>query len=307
MEHDTPSVTGFENCTGCAVCLLSCPVWRATRDVLMTNCGRARALQTGAPAEELRASAEACLFCGACAAVCPSRVDTLSLTASLRAVLSAQTRASARPAPFQSFSCAGRTVLLPGPDLRGDVMLLEKLASLLGAAVPPDDGLSDLAADLDAGLPAGPERLRAAKKAVEGAAGFVAAEGFALRHLRKWFPGLPSKGLGEVLLGHCRVGLRPGDLYIVDARAFNSDRERLVKFYDTLRQETGCTLSTSLQRAAMPAGPVRGTRSSFDGEAQTRWVLGRCRARRVIAESASELELYRTVSEAPVLHLGELA
>ncbi len=307
MDQDITAVTGFGNCTGCAVCLLTCPVWRRTHDVLMTNCGRTRALQAGAAPEDLEASAEACLFCGACAAVCPSGVDTLSLTAALRAALPQKRMTAGRRRSPASFTYAGRTVLLPGPDLRADALLLEKLASLLDAAVPPCDELSDLAADLDAGLRADPERLRAVTAAAGEASGLVAAEGFALRHLRKWFPALPSKGLGEALLGRCRGGLRPGDLYVVDARAFNSDRGRLIRLYDALRQETGCALSTSLQRAAIPAGPARGTPRSADSETQARWVLGRFRPRRVVVESPSELGLYGSVAEVPVLHLGELA
>ncbi len=306
MDQDIPAVTGFGNCTGCAVCLLTCPVWRRTHDVLMTNCGRTRSLQAGAVPEDLEASAEACLFCGACAAVCPSGVDTLSLTAALRAALSSKRKAAERRRCETSFAYAGRTVLLPGPDLRADALLLEKLALLLGAAVPPGDELPDLAADLDAGLRAAPEELRAATAAADGASAFVAAEGFALRHLRKWFPALPSKGLGEALLGSCRGGLRHGDLYVVDARAFNSDRGRLVRFYDAMRQETGCTLSISLQRAAIPAGPARGTPSA-DSKAQARWVLDHFRPRRIVVEAPSELGLYRMVAGVPVLHLGELA
>jgi ferredoxin len=41
---------GYAACSGCSLCLLVCPVWRATRDIRLTPHGRAKALQHGASA-----------------------------------------------------------------------------------------------------------------------------------------------------------------------------------------------------------------------------------------------------------------
>jgi ferredoxin len=82
-----PRRPGFEDCTGCRVCVLPCPVWRQTHDVTLTVAGRAKALQRGYGAEEIRDSLEACVLCGACEAVCPVGIDTVGMTLDLRARL----------------------------------------------------------------------------------------------------------------------------------------------------------------------------------------------------------------------------
>ena len=304
---------GHENCTGCAVCVLSCPVWAQTHDLMMTNAGRAKALQAGAAPEDIRESLEACLLCGSCAPVCPSGVDTLTLTASLRARLGR--RSPAGSPPRSSFSASGSRLFLPGPALRAEGRLLARAAGALekaGFAVPPDDHLSDLGADLDAGLTPPPEVVAAALASAAGAAAFVAAEGFLLRYLRSWFPGVKAIGLGEALLSAgAAAALKPGDFYVVDARAFNSDQARLVKFYDSVRKSSGCAMSTTLQRAAMPAGPTRAQKSrlsgAFDSASQARWLLGKAGSpARVVAESAEDMEALRAAGAPSALHVSEL-
>lgn len=304
MKNDK-KITGHEDCTGCAVCLLSCPVWRQTHDLMMTNAGRARALQAGASPEELAGSAEACLLCGSCAPVCPSRVDTLALTTRLRAASRGAAPETGGPAA-PAFRARGRIVFLPGPALRSEAGLFAGLKERLeghGCAVPPGDELSELASAMDEGtVTEPPEEVIAA---FSGASGFIAAEGSLLRHLRRWFPYVRSKSLGEHLLEDLKTALRPGDLYVVDARAFNSDHARLVRVYDRIRLQSGCAMSTSLQRAGMPVVPQR-PGGSFDSAEQARWVLGRARAERVIAESFADLEAFRRASKVPVIHVSEL-
>lgn len=304
MKNSKKAITAHEPCTGCAVCLLSCPVWKQTHDIMMTNAGRARALQTGAEPEELKESAEACLLCGSCAPVCPSGVDTLTLTTRLRAALAAAGKAAA-PAAASPAAVSGSIVFLPGPALRNDARLFGLLKARLektGALVAAADELSVLGAAIDEG--SGPESEKEITAPFSKASGFIAAEGSLLRHLRRWFPFVRAKSLGEHILETSAASLAPGDLYVVDARAFNSDHARLVKFYDDVRLRTGCVMSTSLQRAAMPAGPARG---AFDADSQARWVLGRAKAARVIVESAADMETFRKASAAPVIHVSELA
>lgn len=71
-------------CSGCGLCQLVCPAWRAHRDVLFTPHGRAKAIQHGATAAELSASLSSCTLCGACEPVCPERIPIVALTLELR-------------------------------------------------------------------------------------------------------------------------------------------------------------------------------------------------------------------------------
>ncbi|HEX9188411.1 MAG TPA: (Fe-S)-binding protein, partial [Vicinamibacteria bacterium] len=118
---------GHEACTGCALCLLPCPVWWETGDPLLTPMGRARALQGGASAEALGPSLEACVLCGACEPICPERIDTIGMTLSLRRQLAARGASPladrarvARPEwgpGATGVAESARTLLLAGPDL----------------------------------------------------------------------------------------------------------------------------------------------------------------------------------------------
>lgn len=111
-----PAVAGHAACSGCALCLLVCPVWRQTRDVELTPLGASKALQYGATTEaggQVAAMAACCNLCGACAAVCPERID---LAASLRALRRhLQLPASEPdPAPPRALLPAVRRHLRPG-------------------------------------------------------------------------------------------------------------------------------------------------------------------------------------------------
>ena len=81
--HERPAAD-YTACSGCALCLLVCPIWRQTRDVALTPLGCSKALQHGAAVAELAAVAQWCNLCGACAPVCPERIDLVGLMRSLR-------------------------------------------------------------------------------------------------------------------------------------------------------------------------------------------------------------------------------
>ena len=74
----------YAACSGCALCLLVCPIWRRTRDIELTPLGGCKSLQHGAAVADLAALAQWCSLCGACAPVCPERIDLVGLMRSLR-------------------------------------------------------------------------------------------------------------------------------------------------------------------------------------------------------------------------------
>ena len=83
-EHPTAD---YAACSGCALCLLVCPIWRQTGNVELAPLGCCKSLQCGAMADDLTAAAQWCNLCGACAPVCPEGIDLVGLMRSLRSQL----------------------------------------------------------------------------------------------------------------------------------------------------------------------------------------------------------------------------
>ena len=80
----TPNRANFTACSGCGVCQLSCPVWRATRDLRHTPHGRAKALQHGVPVADLAPFVESCTLCGSCEPACPENIALVDMVLALR-------------------------------------------------------------------------------------------------------------------------------------------------------------------------------------------------------------------------------
>lgn len=72
---DSADTSNYADCQGCSLCLLPCPMWRQHRDVMFSPQGIAKAMQSGASAEDLRASLSSCIMCGACDVMCPESID----------------------------------------------------------------------------------------------------------------------------------------------------------------------------------------------------------------------------------------
>lgn len=291
----------YAACSGCSLCLLVCPVWRATRDPRISPEGRAKALQAGAPATELAASALACTLCGACEPVCPEEIDLIGMTLSLRRGLpDSPARHAARVRLSQAANrrsgVSAKIMVLAGAALLERPQALARMLALLGARASEDPG-GDVLAALEAGIPVPGARLEAFLAPLRAARTLIVDNGFWLRHLRAWIPGVRVYGLGEVLtrLEPVRRGVRAGDLYVIEPRAYHADHARLVGHYDRLRRERGCATNLDLQRIAIPAA----------GEAD--WILKGHLVERIVVERMEDAAAFAHHRALPVVHVAELA
>jgi len=309
----------YSDCSGCSLCLLVCPVWRSTRDLGMTARGRAKALQHGALAADIAPSIQSCSLCAACATVCPEDIDLVAMTLDLRRALAQSAavpdlptmttaRIAAAPTP------SARVALLAGRALRERAGSLARVAALLGGAEAVathlDNG-ADIALALESGLRIPAQRLEGFLAPLRPLQKIVVSDGLLLRHLHRWLPRSRIKSLGEALSSNTSVrrALRASDMYVIDARAYHADYERLVKYYDGLRRECGCSFNLDLQRIAIPAAaPGLGqTPEADDDGAQARWILQGRQVARIVVESLDERAVFERVSGLPVVHLADLA
>ena len=313
----------YASCSGCGLCLLVCPVWRAHHDIGLTPLGRAKALQHGAVAEDIAASIQSCTLCAACEPVCPEDIGLVEMTLNLRrqlaqlaAVQSLRARMEEQAARPSALRASAAAVLLPGPGLRERPGTLARAATRLGGAgniaIADDDG-ADIALALEAGAAVPALRLERFLQPLRGLRKIVVADGLLLRHLRQWLPRSRIIGLGEALSGLAGVrrALRAGDLYVIEPRAYHADYQRLVKHYDALRTDRGCTLNLDLQRIAIPASarslPQRLGLAAIDDRAQARWILQGRNIARIVVESVEDGAAFGQVSSLPVVHLADLA
>jgi ferredoxin len=308
----TATKADFSACSGCGLCLLVCPVWRKTRDLRYTPHGRAKALQHGVPVAELAPSIESCTLCGACEPACPEIIDLVGMVLDLRrqlpplAPVPVQTRRATRAADY-----AGHSVLLADKALRENDAAHRRTALLLGCAMADDDG-DDIALLLEAGAAISANRLEEFLAPLRSATAMVIGDGLLARALGNWLPRMNITGAGFALSRRADVRrrLRIGDLYVIEPRAYHADHARLLRHYDKLRRETGCTLNLDLQHFAIPA-TARTLRQRLGLEApddagQARWILQGRKIRRIIVESLEDITAFRQVCDLPVVYLADL-
>ena len=314
--YSTAYPRDYPACNGCSLCRLVCPMWRSHRDPRYSPEGIAKARQNGAAVAELGPVLDACVLCGACDPVCPENIDLSGMIMNLRRDLPARAELVALQAGYRQAAEAAEAapagaLLLPGSALRADAGLLARVLELLGIRCATDDG-ADIALALEAGGAVDPARRRRFLDMLEGRT-LVVGDGLLLRQLRQWLPGARLQGLGEALgnLNAIRRRIAGADFYVIEARAYHADHQRLVAHYDALRKESGCTMNLDLQRIAMPphASAYPGLRigSAREDLAQARWLLQGRSPARIVVEDAAEREVFRRVAEVPVLHLAELA
>jgi len=313
---------GYNDCSGCSLCLLVCPAWRQSRDISLTPHGHAKAMQHGISAADVAVSAKNCILCMACEPVCPEQIDIVGMILELRRQSGAPAwlhdlqakmdERAARPATLPPSSPA---MLLPDRALHAHPAILARISSLLGndIIIPMgDDDGSDISLALESGAVISKQRMERFLESLRQLKKIIVADGLLLRHLRQWLPNVNTIGLGEALSGHADVrrGLRPTDLYVIEPRAYHTDYQRLVKYYDRLRIAHGCAFNLDLQRIAIPATsrslPQRLGLMAIDNDEQARWVLHRRGISRIVVESMEDKTAIEKVSDVPVVHLAEL-
>jgi ferredoxin len=312
-----------EECSGCSLCLLVCPVWHTTRDIRLTPHGRAKAMQNGATALDLVASIDTCTLCGACEPACPEEISLVDMITGLRAELAGAI--PSRTADFHA-EMAARTMqdivsssadirIIPDRALAADAVLLAKTVRLFGdgakAAVAADDG-SDIAYALEAGAAIPEARLAKFLEPLRNARQLIVGDGILFRALRMWLPGKQIESLGAAAssLAAVRKHLNAGDFYVIETRAYHADRERLIKHYDGLRLSHGCAMNLDLQRLAIPttAGslPAMLEQSVVDIGEQAKWILQGREFSRIIVENLRDLAAFSAVTDKPVVHFAQL-
>ncbi|MBY0574013.1 MAG: 4Fe-4S dicluster domain-containing protein [Undibacterium sp.] len=314
MKH--ARYTGFAACSGCSLCLLACPVWDATRDIRLTPHGRAKALQHGATAYDLAASLDTCTLCGACEPACPEEIDLVSMVLDLRSALNHSPSVPIISTPPAS-KAAQKIVIVPDSALTSDAALLALVQQAFGgdhkARMVFDNG-ADIALALEAGTAISDERrieFLAALR-LESVERLIVGDGILLRALRHWLPNMQIESLGVAMssLSTVKNQLLASDFYVIEARAYHADRERLVQHYDGLRIQYGCAMNLDLQRLAISTTatslPMRLGRNVVDPYERARWILQGYEFSRVIVEDLNELAVFSAVTSQPVIYLAQL-
>lgn len=299
---------GADDCNGCAVCMLSCPVWRTDHDQSLTFCGRMRSLQGRAEVEEVSDSVGACILCGSCEPVCSYEVKSVIRTLEMRASLGSDEKSVHTVNPQEK--ATGR-VLLAGPMLASNADMATKTLKALGDASMFSDSGIDISEAMEAGRHIEKERLEGFISSLSGASEVITTDGLIYRLLRQYAPDLRVTGLGEAMINLpcAREAMGPDDLYVIDARTYNSDFKRLVLVYDALRQEREPMMNLDLHRVATPtgAGPVGPISPHVDPIGQARWILKGRPAKRIIVERLEDMAPMSEASGLPVIFIAELA
>lgn len=302
-----PTLYGFEACTGCALCVLPCPVWRDSYDPWLTPHGRARAMQGGADVIELTDSLMACTMCGACDPVCPENIDLTGAVRNLRLLLTKRDAnplskklkmdapvAPGTPAAVDSQAMDSR-VFIAGGALAADSDLMQRVQRGLGEVTLAVDDGNDLARAFEAGAVIDETRAKTFAERLRHAKEIIVVDGMLAIWLREQ-PSMPRvSGLAEVLLRDSQrvAAFRKTDLFILDAQSFHSAYDRVLPLADNVSRVSGCRLNLDLQRVAIPAAEIE-------------WILQGLNPERIIVENPADLAYIRAQCDQEVVHLVDI-
>lgn len=206
----------FYDCSGCALCALVCPLWQQNMDISLLPWGRAKAVQGGANATDIKESLEACLKCGACEPICPEKIDIHDEDARFNSHLKTE----------------NFTVLF---NLSATRLILEQKNEVQKSWYFKVEGLF---------------KEYAKKNEV------IVDDAIKYRALKKEKNKLKVFGIGDWLIQKklIQAKMQKEDFYWIDAPLFHSRYEELVRVYDKFKNATQCNLNWNLQRTAMPLG-----------------------------------------------------
>ena len=256
----------YYDCSGCSVCSLVCPTWTQNQDVMLTPWGRAKAIQGGATAIDLKESLESCVNCGACEVVCPETINLHREESLLK-------KAAGLLADIKD-------VVLKNSEnnfYASEDLKQYKLSSHFENTLQKHASKGDIITD----------EFQIQQKLLES------------NKIKKVF------SVGEWLI-HKKIlhpKIKKGDLYWMDAKLFHSKYEKLVKEYDIFQKETGCLLNWNLQRTAMPLGEDN---SYFERKKQFEWVIFNKNIQRIVVENTRDWQWLKENSHIPVVHVLEL-
>ena len=304
-----PKAPGLDTCNGCAVCTLSCPVWRQSSDLLMTFCGRVRSAQGGAELADLAASLDACVLCGSCEPVCAYGMETVPRSIALRAE-AGSADAPLMGTPHRGSRTANGRVVLVSTMLRPRGELRQGIMNMLGPGISEfDDNGEDISAAMELGSSISEGRVDAFLASIKTASEVVTMDGLLLRLIKKMLPSCNAIGLGDSLIKHSELPkkLRPDDLYVIDSRAYHADYKKMVVIYDKLRNDTGCMMNLDMHRVATPTGASSLRKSTVvDPVEQAKWILEGRPATRVIVERLEDIEVFRAAGISNVIFVSEV-
>lgn len=262
-------------------------------------------MQWGAETGETADSIESCTLCAACEVLCPK--DNEITTVTLEERRRSNEVGEGGGALFGASMVADKDVAVVINKEAFDDAFIKKLVSVLGGKEKVSIIEADLSpfeagtVDIDEGV---------VKSVFKAAREVVLFEGLLLRPLREILEGKKVVSIGERLLKNSLVKslLLPTDLYIIDARSYNLDHERLVHLYDDLKKDIGLTMNLDLHRSAISLGRDNFSRDGGEDliETQARWILEGRTFDRIVVENPLDAAAFRGVTDAPVVNLLEL-
>ncbi len=267
LNSDLNKRDDYSQCSGCGLCALVCPVWTQNTDISLTPWGRAKAIQGGASAHDIKDSIESCVSCGACEPICPEEINVPHMETLLRMDI------GIAPVPQELLLGEDRIKFFPTPKLKAQEKWTAKLSVLLKRYAKRSEMITD-----------SPSWQR---------------------NLLEQYKSKKVFGLGTWLLKKnlLQDKLKAGDLYWMDTALFHNQYQELVAFYADVSRTTECKLNWNLQRTAMPLGEDN---AFFNRKKQFDWVLYNKKVERIVVERIEDWEWMCQHSPLPVVHLLDL-